>query len=266
MDELVRIDKKKCININKKDFTISIDAYRKYIKTIEAEGVRSIINREDIVNLAISINPTYINNIFSSSRCREYIRTLRVELEHGHFVDFLNIHIERFPEEETIRKEMVKYISRYRNRIIDISTLKAKNNIYFIQLKTYYISEEGKKKAGYIDIKCYRYIDKKLKIVFEETYKSIYLNPYIEGVGKGYINYNILQLKEMIDKNCYEKLCQGIEDIGYENEYYLLMSRYSEGIIAQALNDKETNIGFRLVEGDLKKLKEKKEKKQTGIS
>ena len=38
------------------------------------------------------------------------------------------------------------------------------------------------------------------------------------------------------------------------------MSRYSEGIIAQALNDKETNIGFRLVEGDLKKLKEKNEK------
>lgn len=201
LKELDRIDKKKCININKKEFTISIDAYRKYIKTIEAEGIRSIINREDIANLAISINPTYINNIFSSSRCREYIRSLRVELEPSHFVDFLNIHIERFPEDETIRKEIVKYISRYRNGIIDISTLKAKNNIYFIQLKTYDISEEGKKKAGYIDIKCYRYIDKKLKIVFEETYKSIYLKPYIEGVSKGYINYNILQLKEMIEKN-----------------------------------------------------------------
>ena len=50
LNELDRIDKKKCIDINKKEFTISIDTYRKYIKKIEAEGIRSITNREHSCN------------------------------------------------------------------------------------------------------------------------------------------------------------------------------------------------------------------------
>lgn len=303
LEELDRIDKKKCVDIDKNEYKISIDAFGKYVRKIDREGIRSIFIREDIVELAMSINPTYVNYEFNINQCKNYIKKIRVELESGYFADFQNVYKERFTKEETLRKELLKYIKKYRNKVIDVNTLKAKNDIYFIQLKTYNIcdesdnannvtdddivmnlsndaninnvineednennvSEDEKKKIGYIVIKCFRYKDNKLKIVFEDKYKSTYLKSYIEDVDSGYINYSILKRKEIIEKSCYNKLCNCIENLGYEKGYYLLMSRYSEGIISQALCDKERNIEFKLAEGNLKKLKEKKEKKQTDI-
>lgn len=299
LDELDRIDKKKCLDIDKNEYKISIDTFRKYVKKLDIEGIRSVFVREDIVELAMSINPTYVNYEFNINQCKNYIKKFRVELESGYFADFQNVYTERFAKEETLRKELLKYIKKYRNKVIDINTLKEKNDIYFIELKTHNIvikediankvsdevviannlnnvanivneiteennensvSEDEKIKAVHIHIKCYKYIDKKLKIAFEDTYKSIYLKSYIEDVNTGYIYYDILKRKENIEKICYNKLCSGIENLGYEKRYYLMMSRYSEGIIGQALCDKERNIEFKLVEGNLKKLIEKKEK------
>lgn len=168
-----------------------------------------------------------------------------MRLETGKDGNYEFIFGERFGSEETFRKELLKHMAICKKKIIDISSLKNKRNIYIIDTYT--------KDNYHLHIKYYKYNGYGIEKQMEDMYESRYLKSYIDKIEKGIIDYNIMKRRSIISNQCRKKIKEGLEYLGHNGENYLLISPFSIGIINSFIynNDK---ISFELVEVDLKKL------------
>lgn len=206
------------------ELDIIADTFRKSVRKIEDKGIESVFSRKDIVKFAMFINPICINDRFSSSRTKEYIKKFIMRLETGKNGNYKFVFGERFGSEETFRKELLEHIAKCKMKISDITTLKNKNNIYIIDAYT--------KDNYHLHIKGYKYDNiYGVTNVFEDIYESKYLQSYMAKVEKGIIDYSVMNRRRIISNQCRKKIKRGL---GNNGEVYLMISPFSAGIIVSA--------------------------------
>lgn len=230
------------------ELEIILDTYKKSNKKIEKYGVESIFKRKDIFELAVSLNPIYINNMFNRKEFINYIENkFRFYLNSERYADFENVFDERFPTKATVRKELSKYLKKYECGIINIRSLQDKDNIYFIDIK-----EDDK---YCICITYYNYCNHMLKMCNSTEIKYDGLNSYLKSIEKGYIDYKVLKHRNVISNKCQNEIRNMLEGIYYTGEIYLIVSKYSTGIINSFIYGRYVKQNFELVQGDINVLK-----------
>ena len=245
-------EKIKIINQNgwldvKGELDNTVDAYRKSVRKIEKEGIESVFKRKDIFELAISINPIYKNGVFNKKMFENYVKQFRLSLESVYGASFQNVFSERFPTDETLKKELSEYIKNYQSKIVNINSLVNKNNIYIVNVE---VDNEN-----VICIKCYRYYNKRIEIKEKITYKEKSLSLYLAAVNKGHIDYKVLQLRSDISKECQKRIKKMLKDLYYYRECYLMVSQFSGGVINSFIYRNYKKFDFQLVEGNIEELK-----------
>ena len=238
-------EKIKIINQNgwldvKGELDNTVDAYRKSVRKIEKEGIESVFKRKDIFELAISINPIYKNGVFNKKMFENYVKQFRLSLESVYGASFQNVFSERFPTDETLKKELSEYIKNYQSKIVNINSLVNKNNIYIVNVE---VDNEN-----VICIKCYRYYNKRIEIKEKITYKEKSLSLYLAAVNKGHIDYKVLQLRSDISKECQKRIKKILKVLYYYRECYLMVSQFSGGVINSFIYRNYKKFDFQLVE------------------